>query len=80
MAATTAKAAPTKRLDVLLFPCGARLNSRATRVAPKVCPSNLAVPIMPLAPPLRLVGADDMMVLLFGVWNNPKPAPQTAIR
>ena len=48
----------------------------ATCVAPSVCPSRRAVPNIPLAPPLRLDGAEEMIVLLLGVWNNPKPDPQ----
>ena len=48
----------------------------ATCVAPSVCPSRRAVPSIPLAPPLRLDGAEEMMVLLLGVWNKPKPDPQ----
>lgn len=54
--------------------------SNATRVVPNVRPNNRAVPSMPLAPPLRRVGAEETMVTLFGVWNSPKPIPQRAIR
>jgi len=42
-----------------------------------VCPNSRAVPSMPLAPPLRSRGAAAIMVRLLGVWNRPKPAPQT---
>lgn len=30
-------------------------------------PNNLAIPNIPLAPPDRVVGAEDMIVLLLGV-------------
>lgn len=33
------------------------------------------MPNMPLAPPLRWRGAEATIVLLFGVWNRPKPHP-----
>ena len=36
----------------------------------------ICVPSIPLAPPLRLEGAEEMIVLLLGVWNKPNPAPQ----
>ena len=52
---------------------------KATNVVPSVCPNRRAVPCIPLAPPLREVGAEEMIVTLLGVWNNPNPAPQTAI-
>lgn len=35
---------------------------------------------MPLAPPLRWIGAEVVMVTLLGVWKNPMPMPQMAIR
>ena len=49
-------------------------------MVPNVCPKSRAMPNMPLAPPERLVGAEDMIVLLFGVWNNPNPMPHTTSR
>lgn len=52
---------------------------KATNVVPSVCPNRRAVPCIPLAPPLREVGAEEMIVTLLGVWNNPNPAPHTAI-
>lgn len=45
-----------------------------------VCPSKRAIPNIPLAPPERCVGAEEIIVLLFGVWNNPKPAPHSIKR
>ena len=59
---------------------GNRWKKRATSAAPVVCPSRRAVASMPLAPPLRPAGADEMMMLLFGDWNNPKPNPHRASR
>ncbi len=61
-------------------PSGNIRKSNATRVVPNVCPNNRAVPSIPLAPPLRRVGAEETMVTLFGVWNSPKPIPQRVIR
>lgn len=46
-------------------PSGNIRKSNATRVVPNVCPNNRAVPSIPLAPPLRLVGAEETMVTLF---------------
>lgn len=67
-AATANPVARYKQVCVLLL--GTRLNIMATKVAPNVCPNKRAVPSIPLAPPLRLAGADEMIVLLFGVWNK----------
>lgn len=45
-----------------------------------VCPNRRAIPNIPLAPPERCVGAEEIIVLLFGVWNNPNPAPHSIKR
>lgn len=76
MAAIKGKPAATQRHTMVPFCCVTKLNNSATSVAPSVCPSSRAVPIMPLAPPLLLTGAEAMIVLLFGVWNKPNPMPQ----
>ena len=62
-----ANIAPAHRHTVVPLSCIAKLNNRATRVAPRVCPKSRAVPIIPLAPPLRWMGAEAMIVLLLGV-------------
>lgn len=54
-------------------PSGNIRKSNATRVVPNVCPNNRAVPSIPLAPPLRLVGAEETMVTLFGVRTVRSP-------
>lgn len=59
--------------------CGMKANTMATPVVPIVCPMRRAMPSIPLAPPLRLRGADDTNVRLLGVWNKPNPAPQNMI-
>ena len=60
--------------------CGTSEKTIATPVVPTVWPTSLAMPSMPLAPPLRLTGTEDTMVRLLGVWNSPKPAPQSMMR
>ena len=55
-------------------------NSRATIAAPDVCPRSRAVASMPLAEPLRCCGAEAIMILLLGDWNNPNPAPHNTNR
>lgn len=80
IAAISANTLPViKHTSVLLLPT-TQLNRRATRVVPKVCPINRAMPNIPLAPPERFVGAEAIIVLLLGVWKSPKPMPQTANR
>lgn len=59
--------------------CGMKAKTMATPVVPIVCPMSRAMPSIPLAPPLRLRGADDTNVRLLGVWNKPNPAPQNMI-
>ena len=44
-----------------------KLKSNATSVVPDVCPNRRAIPSIPLAPPERFVGAEEIIVLLFGV-------------
>ena len=80
MAAIKAKLAANQRHTIAPFCCVTKLNNSATSVEPRVWPSSRAVPIMPLAPPLLLTGAEAMIVLLFGVWNKPNPMPQMSIR
>lgn len=75
MAATAAKPLPTSRHTAVLLSRATKLNSIATNVVPNVCPMSRAIPSIPLAPPERLGGAELMIVLLFGVWNKPNPAP-----
>ena len=65
-AATTEIIHPNKRLTCMLWP-GNSLNIKATNEAPIVCPIKRAVPHIPLAPPLRLDGAEPIIVLLLGV-------------
>lgn len=79
-AAISANTLPViKHISVLLLPT-TQLNRSATSVVPRVCPISRAIPIIPLAPPERLVGADAIIVLLFGVWKSPKPMPQRTNR
>jgi len=59
---------------------GNTVNNNAATAAPLVCPIKRVVPSIPLAPPLLALGAEDIMVLLLGVWKSPNPAPQSAIR
>ena len=54
-------------------------NINATREAPVVCPVRRDIPSIPLALPLRFCGAEDINILLLGVWNSPKPKPHIAI-
>lgn len=76
-AATKANPLPAIRQTAVLFSCTTKLKSKATSVVPNVCPKSRAIPNIPLAPPERRVGAEEMIVLLFGVWKRPKPAPQS---
>ena len=75
IAATTANPLPTIKQTAVLRPCATKLKSKATNVVPVVCPNKRAIPSIPLAHPERCVGAEEIIVLLFGVWNSPKPAP-----
>ena len=75
VAAIAANPLPTRRHIAVLLSWVMKLNSIATNVVPNVCPISRAIPSIPLAPPERLAGAELIMVLLFGVWNKPKPAP-----
>lgn len=67
IAATTANPLPTIRQTAVLRSCVTKLKSKATNVVPVVCPKRRAIPSIPLAPPERCVGADEIIVLLFGV-------------
>lgn len=66
-AAISANTLPViKHTSVLLLPT-TQLNRSATSVVPNVCPMSRAIPIIPLAPPERCLGAEAIIVLLFGV-------------
>ena len=67
IAATTANPLPTIRQTAVLRLCTTKLKSNATSVVPNVCPSKRAIPSIPLAPPERFVGAEEIIVLLLGV-------------
>ncbi len=67
IAATTANMLPTIRQTAVLLPGITKLKSNATSVVPDVCPNRRAIPSIPLAPPERFVGAEEIIVLLFGV-------------
>ena len=71
---------PTIRQTAVLLPGITKLKSNATSVVPDVCPNRRAIPSIPLAPPERFVGAEEIIVLLFGVWKSPKPAPHSISR
>src|ERR1700691_943866 len=58
----------------------ARPSVRATSIPPTVCPNSLATEIMPLAPPVRVIGAVISIALLLGGGNRPTPAPATKMR
>ena len=80
IAATKAKPTATYIQTGILSVAEVTLKIKATNVVPSVCPSSRAVPCIPFAPPLRERGAADIIVLLFGVWNRPKPIPQSINR
>ena len=80
IAATKAKPTATYIQTGILSVAEVTLKIKATNVVPSVCPNSRAVPCKPFAPPLRERGAADIIVLLFGVWNRPKPIPQSINR
>ena len=80
IAATKAKPTATYIQIGILSVAEVTLKIKATNVVPSVCPSSRAVPCIPFAPPLRERGAADIIVLLFGGWNRPKPIPQSIIK
>ena len=67
IAATTANPLPTSKQTAVLRSCVTKLKSKATNVIPVVCPIKRAIPNIPLAPPERCVGAEEIIVLLLGV-------------
>ena len=72
---------PAPKVKEIRIPfVGKTANIMAAAAAPMVCPKSLAMPSIPLAPPLRLGGAEAMIVLLLGVKNVPKPMPPNTIR
>lgn len=67
IAAISANMLPViKHTSVFSLPA-TQLNNNATSVVPNVCPMSRAIPIIPLAPPERCLGAEAIIVLLFGV-------------
>ena len=67
-AANSANPAPTNRQ--VTAPLSGEMimpNNNATIVVPVVCPNSRAIPNIPLAPPERLDGAEDIIVPLLGV-------------
>ena len=56
-----------------------KLKSRAISVVPVVCPTRRPMLSIPLAPPERALGAEDIIMLLLEVWNMAKPIPVTAM-
>lgn len=67
IAAASANILPVIKQTSVLLSLTIQLNNSATSVVPNVCPVRRAIPIMPLAPPERWVGAEEMIVLLLGV-------------
>ena len=67
MAAVRAMAMPAAKQAVLWCVLSKMRKSSAARVVPMACPTTRAVPSMPLAPPLRCLGAELTRVTLLGV-------------
>ena len=78
-AAAKAKPAPIQSATIAPW-AGKCIRINASSAAPAAWPSSRAVLSIPLAAPLRGLGALLTMTRLFGYWNSPNQAPHSAIR
>ena len=71
-----ANAMPSQR--AVATPCvGQVVRQKATAAAPMDWPSKRDAAKMPLAPPLRFLGALLMSATILGDWKSPKPTPHS---